>query len=121
MQLHADVRLGSCLIKLFGLGIEPAVVALPPACVPGTEEAGVLCVFVVGGLVLLQLRLVGSGKAAVESALPLGFKRREHTQVDEGGVDFGCCPLVLLVTKAGCLQADVGTGRLLLLPLQVGI
>ena len=84
-------------------------IQIPLACVPRTKEAGVLCAFVVGGLVLLQLRLVGSGKAAVECALPLGFKRREHTQVDEGGVDFGCCPLVLLVTKVGCLQADVGT------------
>ena len=72
----ADVRFGSCLIKLSGLGIEPAVgIALPLACVPRTKEAGVLCALVVGGLVLLQLRLVGSGKAAVESALPLGFKR----------------------------------------------
>ena len=101
----ADVRLGSRLIKLFGVGVELAVVALPLACVPRTEEAGVLCAFVTGGLVLLQLRLVGSGKAAVECALPLGFKRREHTQVDEGGVDFGCCPLVLLAGYEGGLSA----------------
>ena len=51
----ADVRFGSCLIKLSGLGIEPAVgIALPLACVPRTKEAGVLCALVVGGLVLLR-------------------------------------------------------------------